>query len=80
MGNIRSREKLKESYDWDKANNLFLRFSFHDKLRAEIVHTKDTEAIVSDVLGKEFPKVTEDTFQIEVLNHVYGEVLAGPIS
>ena len=58
MGNIRSREKLKKRYDWDKANNLFLKFSFHDKLRAEIVHTKDTEAMfgaltkLNDVLGK----------------------------
>ena len=58
MRNIRSREKLKKSYDWDKANKLFLKFSFHDKLRAEIVHTKDTEAMfgaltkLNDVLGK----------------------------
>ena len=58
MGNIRSREKLKKSYDWDKANKLFLKFSFHDKLRTEIVHTKDTEAMfgalteLNDVLGK----------------------------
>ena len=58
MGNIRSREKLKKSYDWDKANKLFLKFSFNDKLRTEIVHTKDTEAMfgalteLNDVLGK----------------------------
>jgi len=80
MGNIRSREKLKKRYDWDKANNMFLKFSFHDRLRAEIVHTKDTEELVFDVLARELPKVTVDTFQIEVLKHVYGEVLAGPIS
>jgi hypothetical protein len=43
------------------------------------VHTRETEKIVSDVLAREYPCVPEAVFQSQVLNHVYGEVLAGAI-
>jgi hypothetical protein len=58
---------------------LFLKHSFHDRLLAETVHTRETEKIVSDVLAREYPTVPEVVFQSQVLNHIYGEVLVGAI-
>jgi hypothetical protein len=57
---------------------LFLKYSFHDRLLAETVHTCETEKI-ADVLAKEYSSVPEAVFQSQVLNHVYGEVLVGAI-
>ena len=79
MGNLRSPEKRQKRYNWRDANNLFLKYSFHDRLLAETVHTRETEKIVSEVLAKEYPFVSEAVFQSQVLNHVYGEVLVGAI-
>ena len=79
MGNIRSPEKRQKRYNRRDANNLFIKYSFHDRLRAETVHTVETEKIVSDVLARAYPSVPEAVFQSQVLNHVYGEVLAGAI-
>ena len=79
MGNIRNPEKRQKRYRRRDANNLFLKYSFHDRLRAETVHTVETERIVSDVLAREYPCVPEVVFQSQVLNHVYGEVLVGVI-
>jgi len=75
MGNLRSLEKKQKRYSRRRANDLLLNYSFHDKLRKEIVNTKETEKIVSDALEKEYPCVPEGVFQSQVLNHVYGEVL-----
>ncbi len=80
MGNLRSPEKKKKRYRRRDANNLFLKYSFHDRLLAETVHTVETEKIVSDVLSKEYPNVPAVVFQSQVLNHDYGEVLIGEIS
>ena len=80
MGNLRSPEKKQKRYNRRGANNLFLKYSYHDRLRAETVHTVETEKIVSDVLAKEYPNVPEAVFQSQVLNHDYGEVLVGAIS
>jgi hypothetical protein len=80
MGNLRSTEKRQKRYNRRDANNLFLKYSFHDRLRAETVHTTETEKIVSKVLAEEYPSVPEAVFQSQVLNHVYGEVLVGAIS
>ena len=77
MGNLRSLEKKQKRYSRRHANDLLLNYSFHDKLRKEIVNTKETEKIVSDALEKEYPGVPEGVFQSQVLNHVYGEVLTG---
>ena len=79
MANLRSPEKRQKRYNRRDANNLFLKYSFHDRLRAETVHTTETEKIVSDVLAREYPFVPEVVFQSQVLNHVYGEVLVGAI-
>ena len=79
MANLRSPEKLQKRYNRRDANNLFLKYSFHDRLLAETVHTVETEKIVSDVLAREYPSVPEAVFQSQVLNHVYGEVLVGAI-
>jgi hypothetical protein len=79
MGNIRSPEKKQKRYSRHNANNLFLKYSFHDRLLAETVHTRETEKIVSDVLAREYPSVPEAVFQSQVLNHVYGEVLVGAV-
>ena len=79
MGNLRSPEKRQKRYNRRDAHNLFLKYSFHDRLLAETVHTVETEKIVSDVLAKEYPSVPEAVFQSQVLNHVYGEVLVGAI-
>jgi len=80
MGNLRSPGKKQKRYRRRDANNLFLKYSFHDRLLAETVHTVETEKIVSDVLSKEYPTVPEVVFQSQVLNHDYGEVLIGAIS
>jgi hypothetical protein len=80
MGNLRSPEKRQKRYNRRDANNLFLKYSFHDKLLAETVHTIETEKIVSKVLEDEYPGVPTVVFQSQVLNHVYGEVLVGAIS
>jgi hypothetical protein len=80
MGNLRSPEKKQKRYRRRDANNLFLKYSYHDRLLAETVHTRETEKIVSDVLSKEYPNVPEVVFQSQVLNHDYGEVLVGAIS
>jgi hypothetical protein len=79
MGNLRNPEKRQKRYRRRDANNLFLKYSFHDRLLAETVHTRETEKIVSDVLSREYPSVPEAVFQSQVLNHVYGEVLVGAI-
>ena len=79
MGNLRSQEKKQKRYSRQDANNLFLKYSFHDRLLAETVHTVETEKIVSEVLAREYPSVPEVVFQSQVLNHVYGEVLVGVI-
>ena len=79
MGNLRSQEKKQKRYSRRDANNLFLKYSFHDRLLAETVHTRETEKIVSEVLAREYPSVPEAVFQSQVLNHVYGEVLVGAI-
>jgi hypothetical protein len=79
MGNLRSPEKRQKRYNRRDANNLFLKYSFHDRLLAETVHTVETEKIVSDVLAREYPSIPEPVFQSQVLNHVYGEVLVGAI-
>ena len=79
MGNLRSPERKQKRYRRRDANNLLLKYSFHDRLRAETVHTRETEKVVSDVLAKEYPRVPEAVFQCQVLNHVYGEVLAGAV-
>ena len=75
MGSLRSPEKQQKRYSRRDANNLFLKYSFHDRILAETVHTVETEKIVSDILAKEYPSVPEAVFQSQVLNHVYGEVL-----
>ena len=80
MGNLRSPEKQQKRYRRRDANNLFLKYSFHDRLLAETVHTRETEKIVSEVLARVYPSVPEVIFQCQVLNHVYGEVLVGAIS
>jgi hypothetical protein len=80
MGNLRSPEKRQKRYNQHDANDLFLKYSYHDRLRAETVHTTETEKIVSEVLSKEYPNVPEAVFQSQVLNHIYGEVLVGAIS
>ena len=80
MGNLRSPEKQQKRYNRRDANNLFLKYSYHDRLRAETVHTTETEKIVSKVLAEEYPNVPEVVFQSQVLNHDYGEVLIGAIS
>ena len=80
MGNLRSPEKQQKRYRRRDANNLFLKYSYQDRLLAETVHTRETEKIVSDVLSKEYPNVPEAVFQSQVLNHDYGEVLIGAIS
>ena len=79
MGNLRSPEKRQKRYNRRDANNLFLKYSYHDRLRAETVNTTETEKIVSKVLAEEYPNVPEVVFQSQVLNHVYGEVLVGAI-
>ena len=79
MGNLRSPEKKQKRYRRRDANNLLLKYSFHDRLLAETVHTVETEKIVSEVLAREYPSVPEVVFQSQVLNHVYGEVLVGAI-
>ena len=79
MGNLRSPEKKQKRYCRRDANNLFLKYSYHDRILAETVHTVETERIVSDVLAREYPSVPEVVFQSQVLNHVYGEVLVGAI-
>ena len=79
MGNLRSPEKRQKRYNKRDANNLFLKYSFHDRLLAETVHTVETEKIVAEILAKEYPYVPEAVFQSQVLNHVYGEVLVGAI-
>ena len=79
MGNLRSPEKRQKRYNRRDANNLFIKYSFHDWLRAETVHTVETEKIVSEVLKREYPNVPEAIFQSQVLNHDYGEVLVGAI-
>jgi hypothetical protein len=79
MGNLRSQEKKQKRYRRRDANNLFLKYSFHDRFLAETVHTVETEKIVSEILAREYPSVPEAVFQSQVLNHVYGEVLAGAV-
>jgi hypothetical protein len=39
----------------------------------------ETEKIISEGLAREYPSVPEAVFQSQVLNQVYGEVLAGPV-
>jgi len=78
-GEFSRPEKKQKRYRRRDANNLFLKYSFHDRLLAETVHTVETERIVSEVLAREYPSVPEVVFQCQVLNHVYGEVLAGAI-
>ena len=79
MGNLRSPEKKQKRYRRHDANNLFLKYSFHDRILAETVHTRETEKIVREALRREYPLVPEAVFQSQVLNHVYGEVLVGAI-
>ena len=79
MGNLRSTEKKQKRFNRRDANNLFLKYSFHDRLLAETVHTRETEKIVSEVLARKYPNVPEAVFQSQVLNHDYGEVLVGAI-
>jgi len=79
MGNLRSSDKKQKRYHRRDANDLFIKYSYHDRLLAETVHTVETEKIVSDILAKEYPKVPEAVFQSQVLNHDYGEVLVGAI-
>jgi hypothetical protein len=79
MGNLRSKEKKQKRYNRRDANSLLIKYSFHDRLRAETVHTTKTEKIVSKVLAIQYPSVSEAVFQSQVLNHVYGEVLVGAI-
>jgi hypothetical protein len=79
MGNLRSSEKKQKRYNRRDANSLLLKYSFHDRLLAETVHTRETEKIVAEALAKTYPSVSEVVFQSQVLNHVYGEVLAGAI-
>ncbi|TFH24760.1 hypothetical protein E4G67_01670 [Candidatus Bathyarchaeota archaeon] len=74
MGNLRSKEKKQKRYSRRDANNLFLKYSFHDRLLAETVHTRESEKIVSDVLARKYPFVPKAIFQWQFLNHVYGEV------
>jgi hypothetical protein len=67
MRNLRSKEKKKKRYSRRDSNNLFLKYSFHDRLLAETVHTVETEKIVSEVLARECPFVPEavvSTFDI----------------
>jgi len=52
MGNLRSSEKKQKRHNRRDANNLFLKYSFHDKLLAETVHTRETEKIISEVLTR----------------------------
>jgi len=49
MGNLRSPEKQQKRYNRRDANNLFLKYSYHDRLHAETVHTTETEKIVSKI-------------------------------
>ena len=79
MENLRSPEKKQKRYHGRDANNLFLKYIFHDRLRAETVHKTETEKIVSEILRREYPSVPEAVFQSQVLDHVYGEVLVGAI-
>jgi hypothetical protein len=65
MGNLRSQEKRQKRYNRGDANNLFLKYSYHDRLRAETVHTTETEKIVSRVLAEEYPGVPEAVFQFK---------------
>jgi hypothetical protein len=80
LGNLRSPEKKQKRYRRRDANNLFLKNSFHDRLLAENVHTREKEKIVSEVLAREYPSISEAVFKSQVLNHPYGEVSVGAIS
>ena len=55
MGNIRSEEKRRVRFNRKHANDLFLKFSLHDKVLAETVHTVDTEKIKAEKLVERFP-------------------------
>jgi hypothetical protein len=79
LGNIRSEEKRRVRFNRKHANDLFLKFSLHDKLLAETVHTVDTEKIVAEKLAERFPDTSEVVFQSQILNHEYGEVLVGAL-
>ncbi len=79
LGNIRSEEKRRVRFNRKHANDLFLKFSLHDKLLAETVHTVDTEKIVAEKLSERFPDTSEVVFQSQILNHEYGEVLVGAL-
>ena len=79
LGNLRSSEKKENRYNRWYANGLLLKYSFHDRIRAETVHTRESEKIVAQTLANQYPSVSEVVFQSQVLNHDYGEVLAGPI-
>ena len=79
MGNIRSEAKRRVRFNRKHANDLFLKFSLHDKLLAETVHTVDTEKIVAEKLAERFPDTSEVVFQSQILNHEYGEVLIGAL-
>ncbi len=76
--NKRSEAAKQRRFSRKHANNILLRHSFKDKIRAEIVHTKDTDKIVRQKLREEFPDTKEAVFQEKVLFHDFGTVLAGP--
>jgi hypothetical protein len=75
MSKIKSVEAREKRFSRSLANSIFLQHSLNDRLHAEIVHTVASEQIVRELLAKEFSSTSEATFQSEVLNHVYGEVL-----
>ena len=74
----RSPQAQKRKYNKYAGKSILLQFSFNDHTRAETVHTVPTEKIVLDKLQKEYPEIPDGTFQSEVLNHVFGEVLNSP--
>lgn len=78
MPTRRSPEANKRRYTIGKGRKILLNFSFNDHVRAETVHTLPTDLIVRDQLQKTFPDIPEETFQTEVLNHIFGEILFSP--
>jgi hypothetical protein len=52
MGNLQSPEKKQKRYRRRDANNLFLKYSFHDRLLAETVHTVEISPGISLFLNQ----------------------------
>ena len=52
MGNLRSPEKKQKRYSRRDANDLFLKYSFHDRLLAETVHTTETEKKIISLIER----------------------------